>query len=167
MEIYQNNQLIKFREYIEQAFYEFDKNIIFLTFDDALALLGNDEKSFNLEIFLNEPLKADKVKIEIQNQNNDLFVYSWTDLNKSFFSALKVERNVMFIILTLIIIVAAFNIISGLTILIKNKTKEIAILKILGMSNLSIQKTFFDWFFNRFFNYSFWSSNRYSFLIIC
>ena len=125
------------------GFYEFDKNIIFLTFDDALALLGNDEKSFNLEIFLNEPLKADKVKIEIQNQNNDLFVYSWTDLNKSFFSALKVERNVMFIILTLIIIVAAFNIISGLTILIKNKTKEIAILKILGMSNLSIQKTFF------------------------
>ena len=52
----------------------------------------------------------------------------------------------MFIILTLIIIVAAFNIISGLTILIKNKTKEIAILKILGMSNLSIQKTFLTGF---------------------
>jgi len=56
---------------------------------------------------------------------------------------LKVERNVMFIILTLIIIVAAFNIISGLTILIKNKTKEIAILKTLGLNNSSIKKTFF------------------------
>jgi lipoprotein-releasing system permease protein len=75
--------------------------------------------------------------------NNNFYVYSWIDLNKSFFSALKVERNVMFIILTLIIIVAAFNIISGLTILIKNKTKEIAILKTLGLSNRSIIKSFF------------------------
>ena len=75
--------------------------------------------------------------------NENYFVYSWSDLNKSFFSALKVERNVMFIILTLIIIVAAFNIISGLTILIKNKTKEIAILKTLGLSNNSIKKSFF------------------------
>ena len=70
-------------------------------------------------------------------------MYSWNDLNKSFFNALKIERNVMFIILTLIIIVAAFNIISGLTILIKNKTKEIAILKTLGMSDKSIKKSFF------------------------
>ena len=64
-------------------------------------------------------------------------------MNKSFFSALKVERNVMFIILTLIVIIAAFNIISGLTILIKNKTKEIAILKTLGLSNNSIKRSFF------------------------
>jgi lipoprotein-releasing system permease protein len=75
--------------------------------------------------------------------NNNFYVYSWIDINKSFFSALKVERNVMFVILTLIIIVAAFNIISGLTILIKNKTKEIAILKTLGLSNSSIIKSFF------------------------
>ena len=79
----------------------------------------------------------------IQNLNPNYFVYSWSDFNKSFFSALKVERNVMFIILTLILIVAAFNIISGLTILIKNKTKEIAILKTLGLSNNSIKKSFF------------------------
>ena len=64
-------------------------------------------------------------------------------MNKSFFGALKVERNVMFIILTLIIIVAAFNIISGLTILVKNKTKEIAILRTLGVSKTSIAKIFF------------------------
>ena len=64
-------------------------------------------------------------------------------MNKSLFSALKVERNVMFIILTLIIIVAAFNIISGLTILVKNKTKEIAILKSIGVLNKSIIKIFF------------------------
>ena len=64
-------------------------------------------------------------------------------MNSSLFSALKVERNVMFIILSLIIIVAAFNIISGLTILVKNKTKDIAILKSIGVLNNSIIKIFF------------------------
>jgi lipoprotein-releasing system permease protein len=64
-------------------------------------------------------------------------------MNSSLFSALKVERNVMFIILSLIIIVAAFNIISGLTILVKNKTKDIAILKSIGVLNKSITKIFF------------------------
>ncbi len=71
------------------------------------------------------------------------YVYTWADLNESLFSALKVERNVMFIILSLIIIVAAFNIISGLTILVKNKTRDIAILKSIGVQNKSITKIFF------------------------
>ena len=92
---------------------------------------------------MNDPLEANSLKKSIQKMNLNYFVYTWSDLNKSLFSALKVERNVMFIILTLIVIVAAFNIISGLTILIKNKTKEIAILKTLGLSNRSIKKTFF------------------------
>ena len=64
-------------------------------------------------------------------------------MNQSLFSALKVERNVMFIILSLIIIVAAFNIISGLTILVTNKTRDIAILKSIGVTNYSIKKIFF------------------------
>ena len=102
----------------------------------------------NLDIYIDKPLNADGYKKQIQEMDLNLFVYSWSDLNKSFFSALKVERNVMFIILTLIIIVAAFNIVSGLTILIKNKTKEIAILKTLGVSNFSIRKSFFKWFYN-------------------
>ena len=88
-------------------------------------------------------MEADTYKKKIEKFNQNYFIYTWSDLNKSFFSALKVERNVMFIILTLIIIVAAFNIISGLTILIKNKTKEIAILKTLGLNNNSIKKSFF------------------------
>ena len=94
-------------------------------------------------MYVKDPLNADRYKGEIQLKNPNLFVTSWSDLNKSFLSALKVERNVMFLILTLIIIVAAFNIISGLTILIKNKTKEIAILKALGLSKQSIIKSFF------------------------
>ena len=100
-------------------------------------------KDQNIEIYLKDPLKANSYKEKIQKLDQNYFVYTWSDLNKSLFSALKVERNVMFIILTLIVVVAAFNIISGLTILIKNKTKEIAILKTLGLSNQSIKKTFF------------------------
>ena len=125
------------------GFYEFDKSVVFLNLEETLYFFDKTIRDINLEIFLSNPLKADDIKDKIGIMNNNFYVYSWTDLNKSFFSALKVERNVMFIILTLIIIVAAFNIISGLTILIKNKTKEIAILKTLGLSNNSIIKSFF------------------------
>jgi len=122
---------------------EFDQNVIFLPFKNANSLFELDDKDINLEIFLNKPDSADFIKEKIQKIFTNHYVYSWTDLNRSFFGALKVERNVMFIILTLIIIVAAFNIISGLTILVKNKTKEIAILRTLGVSKKSVTKIFF------------------------
>ena len=125
------------------SFPEFDQNIIFLNIEDALSIFDKDTREQNIEIYLKEPLQANKYKKEIKKFNQNYFIYTWADLNKSLFSALKVERNVMFIILTLIVIVAAFNIISGLTILIKNKTKEIAILKTLGLNNSSIKKSFF------------------------
>ena len=125
------------------GFYEFDKNIVFLNLEETLYFFDKTKLDINLEVYLSDPLKANSIKDRIGIINNNFYVYSWIDINKSFFSALKVERNVMFIILTLIIIVAAFNIISGLTILIKNKTKEIAILKTLGLSNKSIVKSFF------------------------
>ena len=125
------------------GFLEFDQNIIFLNIKGVLSIFDKENDDLNIEIFIDDPLKADLYKKKIQKINENYFIYTWSDLNKSLFSALKVERNVMFIILSLIIIVAAFNIISGLTILIKNKTKEIAILKTLGLSNESIKKTFF------------------------
>ena len=123
--------------------YEFDRNVAFFNLVDSLSFFEKTTEDIGLEIFLKNPLDAEKYKNEIQSMNSNFYVNSWSDLNKSFFSALKVERNVMFLILTLIIIVAAFNIISGLTILIKNKTKEIAILKSLGLSKKSIVKSFF------------------------
>ena len=123
--------------------YEFDKNIAFFNLEESLSFFEKTIEDINLEIFIKNPLNANKYKDEIQAKNPNLYVNSWSDINKSFFSALKVERNVMFLILTLIIIVAAFNIISGLTILIKNKTKEIAILKSLGLSKKSIIKSYF------------------------
>ena len=122
---------------------EFDQNVIFMPFENANSMFELSDIDINLEIFLKKPDKAQITKDKVQEIFNDHYVYTWADLNKSFFAALKVERNVMFIILTLIIIVAAFNIISGLTILVKNKTKEIAILRTLGVSKNSIAKIFF------------------------
>ena len=122
---------------------EFDQNVIFMPFENANSLFELSDEDIDLEIFLKQPDKAQLVKEKIQRLFNAYYVYSWIDLNRSFFGALKVERNVMFIILTLIIIVAAFNIISGLTILVKNKTKEIAVLRTLGVSKISIAKIFF------------------------
>ena len=122
---------------------EFDQNVIFMHFDGASSLFELTEKDLNLELFVKNPENVENIKNEVQKIFSQYYVYSWADLNKSFFGALKVERNVMFIILTLIIIVAAFNIISGLTILVKNKTKEIAILRTIGVSKKSIAKIFF------------------------
>ena len=125
------------------GFLEFDTNLVFLNLEDALSMFEKENTDLNIEIYLKDPMEAMIYKDKIQKLNQNYFIYTWSDLNKSLFSALKLERNVMFIILSLIVVVAAFNIISGLTILIKNKTKEIAILKTLGLSNKSIKKTFF------------------------
>ena len=122
---------------------DFDRNVIFTNINNLDDLLNIDITSRNLEIFLKDPLNIEEAKLLTQKIFPDNLIYSWADINKPLFSALKVERNVMFIILSLIIIVAAFNIISGLTILVKNKTKEIAILKSIGVLNKSITKIFF------------------------
>jgi lipoprotein-releasing system permease protein len=122
---------------------DFDNNIIFLNLNTLEEFSNLPEKDRNLEIYLKNPQKIEHQKDIVQNIFPMDLVSTWADMNRSLFSALKVERNVMFIILSLIIIVAAFNIISGLTILVKNKTKEIAILKSIGVLNNSIIKIFF------------------------
>jgi len=122
---------------------DFDRNVAFVNLNDLESLFDLESSKRNLEIYLKNPKNIEVTKKKIQNIFEEYFVYTWSDLNKSLFSALKVERNVMFIILSLIIIVAAFNIISGLTILVKNKTREIAILKSIGVLNKSILKIFF------------------------
>ena len=127
----------------ESGLAEFDSNVAFINLKTLEEFLNLDSDERNLEIYLKNPQNIENQKLIIQNLFKNEFIYSWADMNRSLFSALKVERNVMFIILTLILVVAAFNIISGLTILIKNKTKEIAIYKTLGLSNKAIKKSFF------------------------
>ena len=122
---------------------DFDQNIAFMNIYDLENLFDLDKQERFLEIYLKNPKEIELARKKLEKVFTNQYVYTWSDLNKSLFSALKVERNVMFIILSLIIIVAAFNIISGLTILVKNKTREIAILKSIGVQNKSIGKIFF------------------------
>jgi len=127
----------------ESGLVDFDNNIAFINLLTLEEFFNLNKKERNLEIYLKYPQNIERQKIIVQKEFPNEFVYSWSDMNSSLFSALKVERNVMFIILSLIIVVAAFNIISGLTILVKNKTREIAILKSIGVLNKSIIKIFF------------------------
>ena len=122
---------------------DFDNNIAIINLDTLDEFFDFEQKDRNLEIYLKEPKNIESQKQIVQKIFDQEFILTWADMNSSLFSALKVERNVMFIILSLIIIVAAFNIISGLTILVKNKTRDIAILKSIGVLNKSIIKIFF------------------------
>ena len=119
--------------------YEFDSNFIVTSLDQGKLI---SKKNNEIEIRINDPDKAIFFTKVLKQNDPKKFVYSWVDTNKTFFDALTVERNVMFVILTLIIIVAAFNIISVLTIMIKNKSKEIAILRSIGFLKSSVCKIF-------------------------
>ncbi len=127
----------------ESGLSDFDLNVAFININDLEGLFDFDKKERVLEIYLKNPNAIVKAKKELKKIFTNEVIYTWADTNKSLFSALKIERNVMFIILSLIILVAAFNIISGLTIFVKNKTREIAILKSIGVPSKSIQKIFF------------------------
>ncbi len=127
----------------ESEINEFNQNIAFLNLNDLEEFFDLNKNNRYLEVFLKNPKNIESKKLIFQSIYKNELVNSWADLNQSLFSALKVERNVMFIILSLIILIAAFNIVSGLTILVKNKTRDIAILKSIGVQNLSIIKIFF------------------------
>ncbi len=128
--------------------YEYDSNLIFLSSSLVRKLLLYDENNYNkIEFFVKNPSEVEKLKEQLQlnilQTNSNLYAVSWKDDNKTLINALKVEKNVMFIILSLIILVASLNIISGLIIFVKEKNKDIGILKTIGMTNKSIVKVFF------------------------
>ena len=122
---------------------DYNENIAYINLESLESFFNKNKEDRFLEFYFKDPKNIEIHKKNLKTQFPDSLVYTWSDMNKSLFSALKVERNVMFIILSLIIIVAAFNIISGLTILVKNKTRDIGILKSIGVSSKSIKKIFF------------------------
>ena len=127
--------------------YEYDSNLVFISIELARKLLLIENNTYNrIEFFIDNPLNVGDFKKFIDqyitNNSLDFYSLSWMDRNSSLMNALKVEKNVMFLILTLIIIVASMNIISGLIIFVKEKNKDIGILKTLGFSNFSILKIF-------------------------
>ena len=127
--------------------YEYDYNFVFTNPVIPRKLLMIEDNNYNkIELFTQDPNNIEQVQLEIDNKiktmNNQLYSLSWKENNSSLINALNVEKNVMFLILTLIILVASLNIISGLIIFVKEKNKDIAILKTIGLSNSSLIKIF-------------------------
>jgi len=127
--------------------YEYDSNYIFTHVSLANKLLMLNQDSYNqIEIFIKDPNQIDffqnNINKKIYENKLDLYSTSWKQNNSALINALNVEKNVMFLILTLIIIVASMNIISGLIIFVKEKNKDIGILKTVGLNNKSLIKVF-------------------------
>ena len=127
--------------------YEYDSSVIFMKIDNLRDFVGYESDQIdNIEIFYKNPENAYKnsynIKLKLDSIEQGHLVIPWTNRHKQLFSALEVERNVMFIILTLIIIVAAFNIISSMIMLVRDKESSISILRTIGVTDKSILKIF-------------------------
>ena len=124
--------------------YEYDSSFVFMPLDLSAAFLGYEKSVSGLEIYVSAPDQIATLRQSVtQIVGSDLRVFDWIDRNRSFLNALRVERNVMFLILTLIILVAAFNIISSLIMLVKDKGSAIAILRTVGASRGMVMRVFF------------------------
>ncbi len=137
------SQIFKVTSIFDSGLSDFNENVAYINLNSLEIFFDKRSELRFLEYYFKNPQDIINHKKKLKSIYKNEQVYTWADLNESLFSALKVERNVMFIILSLIIIVAAFNIISGLTILVKNKTRDIGILKSIGVTNKSIKKIFF------------------------
>jgi lipoprotein-releasing system permease protein len=123
---------------------EYDGNIIYMPMFEAQRYFNKKDAVSGIEIFLDNPDEAENYQQTIENiTNNNYYVSSWKQKNSAFFTALEVERDLMFIIVSLIVLVAGLNIISGLIMLVKDKTSDIAILRTMGASRKSIMRIFF------------------------
>jgi lipoprotein-releasing system permease protein len=122
---------------------EYDSTIIFMPFKEAQLYFNFDDRAQTIEIYLDNPDDVDQMRPKIeQAAGRQIYLVDWRTRNQTFFSALEVERNVMFMILTLIVLVAALNIISGLIMLVKDKGSDIAILRTMGATSGSIMRIF-------------------------
>lgn len=127
--------------------YEYDSSVIFMKINNLRDFLGyNNNYIDNIELFYKSPENSDLITYNIKDILNSIetgnIIIPWTQRHAQLFSALEVERNVMFLILTLIILVAAFNIISSMIMLVKDKESSISILRTMGISENSILKIF-------------------------
>ncbi|MDI7864374.1 lipoprotein-releasing ABC transporter permease subunit [Rhizobiaceae bacterium n13] len=123
---------------------EYDSSIIYMPLEEAQLYFNADGLVQSIELFVSDPDKVGEMRPLIEEAaGRQVYVTDWRQRNQTFFSALQVERNVMFMILTLIVLVAALNIISGLIMLVKDKGHDIAILRTMGATSGSIMRIFF------------------------
>jgi lipoprotein-releasing system permease protein len=122
---------------------EFDGIFVYMPLPSAQAFFNQDGQASVIELFLKDPERIDAVRDAIQAAvDRPVMMTDWRERNRTFFDALNVERNVMFIILTMIVLVAALNIISGLIMLVKDKSHDIAILRTMGATRGAIMRIF-------------------------
>ncbi len=122
---------------------EFDASVVFMPFAEAQLFFNLEGRAQSIEIFVDDPDAIDALRGPVETAaERQVFLTDWRQRNQTFFSALQVERNVMFMILTLIVLVAALNIISGLIMLVKDKGRDIAILRTMGATRGAILRIF-------------------------
>ena len=122
---------------------EYDSSIIFMPLAEAQLYFNMEGRAQSIEIFVDNPDGVDALREPVEAAaQRQIFLSDWRQRNQTFFSALQVERNVMFMILTLIVLVAALNIISGLIMLVKDKSHDIAILRTMGASRAAVMRIF-------------------------
>ncbi len=123
---------------------EYDATMMYMPLEEAQLYFNAEGIVQSIELFINDPEAVDQLRPKIEEAaGRQIFITDWRQRNQTFFSALQVERNVMFMILTLIVLVAALNIISGLIMLVKDKGSDIAILRTMGASSGAIMRIFF------------------------
>ena len=122
---------------------EFDSSFVYMPLSEAQTFFGKDGEATVIEVFVQDPDHMDAIRSKLDAAvGRPMIMTDWRQRNKTFFDALNVERNVMFIILALIVLVAALNIISGLTMLVKDKGQDIAILRTMGATRGAILRIF-------------------------
>ena len=127
----------------EVGMFEYDSGFVFMPLEAAQIYFQSTDAVTNIELFLDDPNRVDSIRVEIlRAAGMPLRLVDWQQANASFFNAIKVERNVMFLILTLIILVAAFNIISGMIMMVKDKGRDIAILRTMGATRGMVMRIF-------------------------
>ncbi|WP_333821564.1 lipoprotein-releasing ABC transporter permease subunit [Pinisolibacter sp.] len=123
---------------------EYDASFVFMPFTEAQSYFNLDGKASAVEVYVDDPDKVGELRAPIEAAaNRSVYVTDWRQRNVTFFSALEVERNVMFLILMLIVLVAALNIVSGMTMLVKDKARDVAILRTMGATRGTILRVFF------------------------
>jgi lipoprotein-releasing system permease protein len=123
--------------------HEYDSSFVFMPLPAAQKFFSMPDRVSGIELYINDPDDAPIVKAEMTSiLPEKTAVFDWTDRNRNFLNALQVERNVMFLILTLIILVAAFNIISSMIMLVRSKNADIAVLRTMGLGRTSLLKIF-------------------------
>lgn len=127
----------------ESGMFDFDSALAYLSLGSAQAFLGLGDQVTGLELKVGDIYQADAIAQAVQRRlGYPFFAQDWMTMNRTFFNALKLEKTVMFIILTLIVLVAAFNIVSTLIMIVMEKNKDIGILMAMGATRRSIMKIF-------------------------